>query len=72
MNGAAGHEGNHGGFPKPAKPVSQKFLYFPFSKYCPEWISQKKYYNNLRDYDDLIGLNNLIEKLEILIKNKKS
>lgn len=51
--------------------TSQKFLYFPFSKYCPEWISQKKYYNNLRDYDDSIGLNNLIEKLEILIKNKE-
>ncbi|MFX1446394.1 MAG: glycosyltransferase family 4 protein, partial [Promethearchaeota archaeon] len=51
--------------------TSQEFLYFPFSKYCPDWITKKKYYLNLRKKDDLVGLKNLIEKLEILIQNKE-
>jgi glycosyltransferase involved in cell wall biosynthesis len=50
--------------------TSQKFLYFPFSKYCPDWISKMKYYKNLKEQDDVIGLKNLVEKLEILIRNK--
>ncbi len=51
--------------------TSQKFLKFPFFKYCPEWISRKIYYNNLKKEDDLVGLKNIIEKLEILIQNKE-
>ncbi len=51
--------------------TSQKFLYFPLSKYCPDWISKMRYYDNLRNYDDSRGLNNFIEKLELLIVNKE-
>lgn len=51
--------------------TSQKFLKFPFFKYCPEWISRRIYYQNLKKEDDIIGLKNLVEKLEILIQNKE-
>ncbi len=51
--------------------TSQKFLKFSFFKYCPEWISRRIYYQNLKKEDDIIGLKNLVEKLEILIQNKE-
>lgn len=51
--------------------TSQKFLMFPFSKYCPEWVDKWVYIDNLKKEDDLIGLKNLIEKLELLIQNKE-
>ncbi len=51
--------------------TSQKFLMFPFSKYCPEWVYKFIYIDNLKKEDDFIGLNNLIEKLELLIQNKE-
>jgi glycosyltransferase involved in cell wall biosynthesis len=51
--------------------TSQKFLRFPFFKYCPEWTSKKLFYNNLKKEDDRIGLKNLIESLENLIKDEK-
>jgi len=49
---------------------SQKFLKFPYSKYCPDWISKRIFYDNIKKEKDLIGLKNLIKKLEILIVNK--
>jgi len=50
--------------------TSQKFLKFPHKKYCPEWVAKWKFYENLRNEDDLIGLRNLVEKLERLIQDK--
>jgi len=50
--------------------TSQKFLYFPFFKYNPDWIAKKIWYKNLKKEDDVVGLNNLVKKLEILINNK--
>lgn len=50
--------------------TSQKYLAFPFSKYCPEWITKMVFYNNIKHETDVVGLKNLIEKLEILINNK--
>ena len=51
--------------------TSQKFLAFPFSIYCPDWINEKMYYKNLKNEDDKVGLKNLVEKIEILIKDKE-
>jgi len=50
--------------------TSQKFLRFPFFNYYPEWVGKRKFYDNLKKYDDFVGLENLIEKLEILIQDK--
>jgi len=50
--------------------TSQKFLAFPFSKYCPDWLNEKKWHKNIKKEDDIVGLKNFTDKLEILIQNK--
>lgn len=51
--------------------TSQRFLAFPFCKYCPDWLKEKKWHKNLQKEEDKVGLKNLVEKLEILIQNKE-
>lgn len=49
--------------------TSLKFLKYPFTKINPDWIN--KWDINIMKDDDLIGLNNFVEKLKILIQNKE-
>ena len=51
--------------------TSARFLRFPHNKFNPDLDIGKKYYYNLKEENDVVGLKNFIEKLEILIKNKK-
>ena len=49
--------------------TSLKFLKYPFGIINYDWI--KKWKIIIMKEDDLVGLNNLVEKLEILIQNKE-
>ncbi|MFX0071644.1 MAG: glycosyltransferase family 4 protein [Candidatus Hermodarchaeota archaeon] len=51
--------------------TSLKFLKYPHMKIYPDWIAKKLWYKNLQKEDDVVGLKNLVEKLEILIKSKE-
>ena len=51
--------------------TSLKFLKYPNKKIYPDWIAKKIWYKNLQRECDVVGLNNLVEKLEILIQNKE-
>lgn len=50
--------------------TSLKFLRFPHSRYCPDWIEKRIFYQNLKKEFDIIGLKNFIEKLEKLIQDE--
>ncbi len=50
---------------------SQKFMKYPFGNIYPKWINEKKWLNNIKKEDDLIGLKNIVRKLELLITNSK-
>lgn len=49
--------------------TSFKFLKYPFGIINYDWI--EKWKNVIKKEDDLVGLNNLVEKLKILIQNKE-
>ena len=51
--------------------TSSKFLKFPHQIFNPNRILNKTAFENLKREDDVKGLKNLIEKLELLIQNKE-
>jgi glycosyltransferase involved in cell wall biosynthesis len=48
-----------------------KYLRFPFTNFYPNWIQTRRFYDYIKNDDDVDTLKKFISKIEILIQNSK-